>query len=83
MSQCIEIPKVRSSADEREMKPDLFQVWIDLNFGEGPEDWWWNTPPKPLSDALVEAAKLRAQDWIVTVTPDGESPRADGRWDNP
>jgi hypothetical protein len=64
-------------------KPALFQVWIDLNFGEGTPEWWWNTPPKPLGDALDEAAKVRAEKWICKVLPEGVNPRPDGRWDNP
>jgi hypothetical protein len=64
-------------------KPALFQVWIDLEFGEGFADWWWNSPPKPLRDALEESAAARAGGWVCKVLPEGQNPRADGRWDNP
>ena len=61
----------------------LFQVWIDLNEGEPPSDWWWNSEPQPLRDALEEAAETRAAGWVVAVLPEGQNPRPDGRWDNP
>ena len=61
----------------------LFQVWIDLNFGEGPTDWWWNSPPQPLRDALAEAHRAREGGWTCRVMPEGQNPRPDGRWDNP
>lgn len=61
----------------------LFQVWIDLNFGELPSDWWWNSPPQTLGAALDEAAEARKAHWICTVLPEGNNPRSDGRWDNP
>ena len=60
-----------------------FQVWVDLNFGEGLADWWWNSPPQPLRDALAEAAWARAGGWTCRVMPEGQNPRLDGRWDNP
>lgn len=69
----LEVPKV----------PALFQVWIDLNFGEGDSDWWWNSPPKPLRLALEEAAEVRAGGWVCLMLPEGQNPRPDGRWDNP
>ncbi len=61
----------------------LFQVWIDLNHGQTPSDWWWNSAPQPLRDALQEASKTRALGWVVAVHPEGDNPRPDGRWDNP
>lgn len=64
-------------------KPLLLQVWIDLNFGQQPSDWWWNSPPKPAKEALQEATEARAGGWTVVITPEGQNPRADGRWDNP
>jgi hypothetical protein len=75
----IEHQKVESA------KPQLFQVWIDLNYGDEPSEWWWNTPPKPLKDALEESARLKAEDpaWVTKVLPEGSNPRPDGRWDNP
>lgn len=69
----------------RSQQPLLFQVWIDLHVGGlvGPPEWWWNSPPKPLADALDEAAKARESDWVCVVMPEGTNPRPDGRWDNP
>lgn len=64
-------------------KVDLFQVWIDLNGGRGSPDWWWNTPPKPLQDAVAESIAARIDGWITQVLPEGVNPRSDGRWDNP
>lgn len=61
----------------------IFQVWIDLNAGQEPADWWWNSPPQPLRDALAEAAEARAGGWTCRVMPEGHNPRPDGRWDNP
>lgn len=61
----------------------LFQVWIDLNAGEGEPDWWWNTPPKPLPDAVAESIECRRGGWVTQVLPEGTNPRKDGRWDNP
>jgi hypothetical protein len=69
---------------ERADKPALFQVWIDLGCGIAEPDWWWNSPPKPLPDALEEAAKCRSTTSIpAKVFPEGVNPRPDGRWDNP
>jgi len=75
----------RACADHtRPARPALFQVWIDLNAGTTPEpDWAWNSPPKPLRDALEEAAEARLTDWICIVLPEGQNPRPDGRWDYP
>lgn len=75
----------RPTEDTAEQVPTdgLFQVWIDLNEGELPSDWWWNTEPQPLRDALEEAAETRAGGWVVAVYPEGQNPRPDGRWDNP
>lgn len=50
---------------------------------ETPSDWWWNSEPQPLRDALEEAAETRAAGWVVAVLPEGQNPRPDGRWDNP
>lgn len=60
----------------------LFQVWIDLGEPDSP-DWWWNSPPQPLSAALDECSECRAGGWTAKVMPEGMNPRADGRWDNP
>ena len=73
----------RATSLQRCSKPSLFQVWIDLGCGIDEPDWWWNTPPKPLADALEEAARCRADDWITRILPEGVNPRPDGRWDNP
>jgi hypothetical protein len=62
---------------------DLFQVWIDVNCGTAAPDWWWNSPPQPLAQALDEAAEARRNEWICQVLPEGVNPRPDGRWDNP
>ncbi len=67
----------------RAVHPLLFQVWIDLEFGEAKADWWWNSPPKPIGDALDEAAEARKSEWVCVVLPEGTNPRPDGRWDNP
>lgn len=70
--------------DEQAPTDGLFQVWIELNFGEEPtSDWWWNSPPQPLRTALEEAAQTRARGWVCKVMPEGQNPRPDGRWDNP
>ena len=61
----------------------MFQVWIDLGCGIEPSDWWWNSPPQPLREALAEANETRASGWICKVMPEGQNPRPDGRWDNP
>lgn len=63
--------------------PALFQVWIDLAFGEGDPDWWWNSEPQELASALNEASDLRSGGWVCKIMPDGMNPRTDGRWDNP
>ena len=75
----------RPTEDAEEQVPanGLFQVWIDLNEGEPPSDWWWNSKPQPLRDALQEAAETRAAGWVVAVYPEGKNPRPDGKWDNP
>lgn len=64
-------------------QPFLFQVWIDLKCGRGTPDWWWNSPPQSLQEALCEAAEARSKEWICQVLPEGMNPRPDGRWDNP
>lgn len=63
--------------------PALYQVWIDLNFGEGDPDWWWNSAPKALSGAVAESIECRQAGWVTQVLPEGTNPRPDGRWDNP
>lgn len=73
---------VRLEQDEA-VRPGLFQVWIDLNFGESPADWWWNSEPQLLASALDEAAECRRMEYVAAVMPEGINPRADGRWDNP
>lgn len=75
--------EVQQDANEEDLEEKLFQVWIDLNFGESAPDWWWNSEPQLLGDALDEAAAVRADGWVAIVTPAGENPRDDGRWDNP
>jgi len=80
------IERKPSATPEEQVPTDgLFQVWIDLNYGGefGPPDWWWNSEPQPLRDALEEAAETRADGWVVAVYPEGQNPRPDGRWDNP
>lgn len=67
----------------QEFKPLLYQVWIDLRFGEDDPDWWWNSEPQPLSGALRESEETRAEGWHCQVRPEGDNPRPDGRWDNP
>ena len=61
----------------------LFQVWVDLNFGEEEPDWWWNSPPQPLADAVEESIDLRRGGYVTQLLPEGTNPRKDGRWDNP
>lgn len=61
----------------------LFQVWIDLTFGTETPDWWWNSPPKLLSQALDECTECRQGGWGAKIMPEGVNPRPDGRWDNP
>lgn len=79
LDQSLDAPDAHVALDKRL----LFQVWIDLNNGVPPFDWWWNTPPQPLGGALKEAAETRSEGWIVVVMPEGQNPRIDGRWDNP
>lgn len=82
MSAVIEKPKVTHRSEG--LPPlGLFQVWIDLSFGVGLPDWWWNDEPKILQAALDEAADCRRMGWTVKVMPEGKNPRPDGRWDNP
>lgn len=62
----------------------LFQVWIDVACGMSTTpDWWWNSPPKPLSGALDESASCRREGIPACILPEGQNPRPDGRWDNP
>lgn len=75
----LELDPARLTTPER---PALFQVWIDVDAKLEP-DWWWNSPPKPLADALAEAAECRAHGYRTCVQPEGVNPRPDGRWDNP
>lgn len=82
----VERPPVEldDAAEDLPTGPLLFQVWIDLTFGEeAAADWWWNSEPQPLAAALDEAAQTRAAGWICQVLPEGQNPRPDGRWDNP
>jgi hypothetical protein len=71
------------TAAAAQTKQDLYQVWIDLTFGQETPDWWWNSPPQPLAGALRESSHARALGWICRVLPLGMNPRPDGRWDNP
>ena len=71
------------TTDEQEIKPGLFQVWIDLSCGFATPDWWWNSEPQPLPGALEEAAECRASGFPARVMPEGMNPRPDGRWDCP
>ena len=76
--------EARTAADEQVPADGLFVVWFDLNCGIPPAYWWWEIPgPQPLGPALDLAAQLRADGWLCKVMPDGQNPRADGRWDNP
>lgn len=76
--------KIVKSPEEQVPTEGLFVVWFDINGGEPPADWWWEKPgPQPFSAALDLAAKLRADGWVCKVMPEGQNPRADGRWDNP
>lgn len=68
---------------QRAERQALYQVWIDLDFGEGDPDWWWNTAPKPLPAAVEESLECKRGGWVAIVLPDGVNPRPDGRWDNP
>lgn len=85
MSASTVIDRPACASPEEQAPPDgLFVVWFDVNCGIPPADWWWEIPgAQPLSGALNLAAKLRADGWLCKVVPDGENPRADGRWDNP
>jgi hypothetical protein len=60
----------------------LFVVWIDIYWGN-PETWEMNSPPQPLSSALDEAARIRRQNWVVRVLPEGQTPRLDGLFESP
>jgi hypothetical protein len=82
MSTVIE-RRTDAPTDEQVPIDGLFQVWIDLGMGDGPSDWWWNSPPQPLGNALDEAAHVRSGGWVCKVMPEGQNPRPDGRWDNP
>ena len=70
-------------ASEAALDSSLFRVWIDLNFGCGDPDWWWNSEPQKLFPALEETKKLRSKGWVCAVLIEGQNPRSDGRWDNP
>jgi hypothetical protein len=56
---------------QRAFKPLLFQVWIECYMGSPlmTPDWEWNSPPKPLRDALEEAAECRAMGYPTRVLP--------------
>lgn len=82
MSAVIE-RKPGNTTDEQAPVRGLFQVWIDLGMGDEVSDWWWNSPPQPLGNALDEATHVRAGGWVCKVMPEGQNPRPDGRWDNP
>ena len=65
-------------------QPPLFQVWIDVNCGLSEEpDWWTNDEPKQLEPATKEWLKCLSTGWKAKLLPEGQNPRADGRWDNP
>jgi hypothetical protein len=83
LAHTIDAPVVEDEPEHALKAPGLFQVWIDLNFGKPPADWWWNSPPQPLGDALDEAADARRSGWVCIIEPEGKNPRPDGRWDNP
>lgn len=69
--------------EEIETPPALYQVWIDANCGTQAPDWWWNSAPKPLKPATEEWLECLGGGWIAKLLPEGQNPRADGRWDNP
>ncbi|ODM71704.1 hypothetical protein [Bradyrhizobium elkanii] len=59
----------------------LYVVWIETNLGEEPDtDWWWNSEPQPLGDALYESAECKRAGFPSVVLPEGTSPRPDGRF---
>lgn len=54
----------------------LFDVWVDSNCGYGPEEWDKNSQPKPLAQALDEAAECRRMQFPAKVML--ETPRPKG-----
>jgi hypothetical protein len=73
-----------AARDEQVPGSGLFVVWFDVNCGVSPASWWWEKPgAQALAPALDLAAAMRAAGWLCKLMPDGQNPRADGRWDNP
>lgn len=77
------VSETTNYTNAEDFKPVLFQVWIDTNCGFAEPDWYWNSEPKLLQHALVEAAECRARRFPTKILPEGMNPRPDGRWDNP
>jgi hypothetical protein len=70
---------VTSAKQSEDIKPLLFIVWIDDNFGYELPNWEWNSPPKPIEGALEEAQECRATGYPTQIWPEGQTPRPDGR----
>lgn len=56
--------------EQRGSAPQFFQVWIDSWCGLNPVPCWdWNSPPKLLEAALVEAAECRRAGYPTRLVP--------------
>lgn len=62
-------------------RPAHFQVWIDDMGLTVPPEWDWNSPPRPLWNALEEARACRAMGYLTVVMPEGIRPKSDGSFD--
>ena len=57
--------------EERAGRPSLYSVFIDTECGwRSPPRWERNSVPKPLADALEEAAECRRREFPAKVEPD-------------